>query len=92
MKSWRLQPHYIDAGDIIQPDTEELLLSSRKVHPPVVRFGRKQDSLIVLRVFRVWADSNLNVPRRAATLTPKRWEGWWLKCYDFRGKSYMYDP
>ena len=64
LKSRRLQPHYIDAGDIIQPGTEELLLSSRKVHPPVVRFGRKQDSLIVLRVFRVWADSNLNVPRR----------------------------
>ena len=64
VKRWRLQPHYIDAGDIIQPDTEELLLSSRTVHPPVVRFGRKQDSLIVLRVFRVWADSNLNVPRR----------------------------
>ena len=31
-------------------------------HPPVVRFGRKQESLIVLRVFRVCADSNLNVP------------------------------
>ena len=59
LKSRRLQPHYIAAGDIIQPDTEELLLSSRKVHPPVVRFGRKQDSLIVLRVFRVWADSNV---------------------------------
>ena len=64
LKSRRLQPHYIDAGDIIQPGTEELLLSSRKVHPPVVRFSRKQDSLIVLRVFRVWADSNLNVPMR----------------------------
>ena len=64
LKSRRLQPHYLDAGDIIQPDTEELLLSSRKVHPPVVRFGRKQDSLIVLRVFRVWADSILNVPKR----------------------------
>ena len=62
LKSRRLQPHYIDAGYIIQPDTEELLLSSRKVHPPVVRFGRKQDFLIVLRVFRVWGDSNLNVP------------------------------
>ena len=64
LKSRRLQPHYIDAEDITQPDTEELLLSSRKVHPPVVRFGRKKDSLIVLRVFRVWADSNLKVPRR----------------------------
>ena len=64
LKRRRLQPHYIDAGDITQPDTEELLLSSRRVHPPVVRFGRKQDSLIVLRVFRVWADSNLNVSRR----------------------------
>ena len=36
----------------IQPGTEELLLSSRKVYPPVVRFGGKQDSLIGLRVFR----------------------------------------
>ena len=34
----------------IQPGPEELLLSSRKVHPPVVRFGGKQDSLILLRV------------------------------------------
>ena len=29
---------------------------------PLGPFGRKQESLIVLRVFRVWADSNLNVP------------------------------
>ena len=29
LKSRRLQPHYIDAGDITQPGTEELLLSSR---------------------------------------------------------------
>ena len=28
LKSRRLQPHYIDAGDITQPGTEELLLSS----------------------------------------------------------------
>ena len=40
----------------IQPGTEELLLSSRKVHPPVVRFGGKQDSLTWLRVFRGWAN------------------------------------
>ena len=71
LKSRRLQPHYIDAGDITQPGTEESLLPFRKVHPPVVRFGRKQESLIVLRVFRVWADSNLNVPREVATLMPK---------------------
>ena len=56
LKSRRLQPHHIDAGDIIQPDTEESLLSFRKFHASVVRFGRKQDSLIVLRVFRVWAE------------------------------------
>ena len=67
LKSRRLQPHYIDAGDIIQPATEGLLLSFREVHLPVVRFGRKQDSLIVLRVFRVWADSNVNAPRRWPT-------------------------
>ena len=53
LKSRRLQPHYIDAGDITQPGTEELLLLFRTIH---------QESLIVLRVFRVWADSNLNVP------------------------------
>ena len=55
-KSGRLQKHYIDAGDIIyvtpiQPVREKLLLSSRKLHPPVFRFGGKQDSLIGLRVF-----------------------------------------
>ena len=58
----KLQPHYIDAGGgggynirrytPIQPGTEEFLLSSSKVHPPVVRFGGKQDSLLGLSVFR----------------------------------------
>ena len=42
LKRGRLQPHYIEAGDIIYVD----ILSSRKVHPPFVRFGGKQDSLI----------------------------------------------
>ena len=55
----------------IQPGTEELLLSSRKVRPPVVRFGGKQDSLIWLGVFRGWADSNLNIPRRGHLDTDK---------------------
>ena len=32
LKSRRFQPHYIDAGDIAQPGTEELLLSSRTIH------------------------------------------------------------
>ena len=45
-----------------------------------VRFGGKQDSLIGLRVFNGGgggggADSNLNVPRREATLPPTKWEG-----------------
>ena len=58
LKSGRLQPHYIDSGGYnirrytpIQPGTEELLLSSRKVHPPVVKFDGKQDSLIGLKAF-----------------------------------------
>ena len=67
LKRGRLQPHYIDAGDIIYVDILRYNLaqkncSSRKVHPPLVRFGGKQDSLIGLRVLSGWADSNLNVP------------------------------
>ena len=56
LKSRRLQPHYIDAGDITQPGTEELLLPSRTSRQIWSEAG------VFDRVFRVWADSNLNVP------------------------------
>ena len=62
VKSWRLNQFLLKSGRLqplhrrrgynirrytpIQSGTEELLLSSRKVHPPVGRFGGKQDSLI----------------------------------------------
>ena len=58
LKSGRLQPHYIDAGGIIYVDilsynlTQKNCFYRRKFHPPVVRFGGKQDSLIGLRVFK----------------------------------------
>ena len=32
LRSRRLQPHYIDAWDLTQPGTEELLLSFRTIH------------------------------------------------------------
>ena len=91
LTSWRFQPHYIDADGYnirrytpIQRGTKELLLSPRKVHPPVVRFGGKQDSLIGLRVFRGRADSNLNAPRRGGR-GPFRRQIPTIKFYDFRG-------
>ena len=95
LKSGRLHLHYIDAGDIIYVDILPYNLAQKnccyrpeKVHPSVVRFGGKHDPLIGLRVFRGWAGSNLNVPRRGGHLdADKVAKGWWLKCYDFRGKS-----